>query len=151
MLIKKISNSIKHCDLKEDWLIIQKRLKLEGNDTYEVSLIAREIKINLKMNNFISAFKKLTELHSILRDLNIPKLLRLINTNNDALDLVRNKNVHLFIGLTRTGKIFVKMFIFNFELGAFEFKESLPLYIFLVVLKWKVKLLTGNMKLFLKK
>jgi hypothetical protein len=107
-LLKKISNSIENCDLIEDWLIIEKRLELEGKDTYEVSLIAREIKTSLEKHDLKNALKKLTELHLILRDLNIPKLLRLIKTNNDALDLVKGKNVHLFIGLTRTGKLFVK-------------------------------------------
>ena len=86
--LKKLSNSVEHPNLKEDWLSIDKRLELEGLDTYEVSLITREIKSSLNQNNFINALKKLSELHSILRDLNIPKLFRLINANNDALDLV---------------------------------------------------------------
>ena len=42
-LLKKLSNSVEHPNLNEDWFSMDKRLELEGPDTYEVSLIKRDI------------------------------------------------------------------------------------------------------------
>ena len=103
-LLNKISTKEQTSALIEDWSTIERRLEIEGQSSYEVNLISKDIKIFLQQDNLINAFQKLKELHSILRDLNIPKLFRLIKGNNDALELVRGKNIHLFIGLTRTGK-----------------------------------------------
>jgi len=103
-LLNKVSTKEQTSALIEDWSTIERRLEIEGQSSYEVNLISKDIKIFLQQDNLINAFQKLKELHSILRDLNIPKLFRLIKGNNDALELVRGKNIHLFIGLTRTGK-----------------------------------------------
>jgi hypothetical protein len=92
--------------LLEELKKLKKNLTDEGLlevNRYEINKILTVIKNALQQNNISLAFGKLKELHTILRDLNIPKLLRLIKENNDALDVVNEKNIYLFIGLTGSG------------------------------------------------
>ena len=115
-LLNKISTKEQTSALIEDWSTIERRLEIEGQSSYEVNLISKDIKIFLQQDNLINAFQKLKELHSILRDLNIPKLFRLIIGNNDALELVKGKNIHLFIGLTRTGIVLIHIVLFSIKM-----------------------------------
>ena len=89
---------------EKEWKELEKRLKIEGLDSQEVNQITEEINSLLNQRTFAELHDKLKRIQSLLRDLNVPKLLRMIKENNDALDKVKNKNIYLFIGLTKSGK-----------------------------------------------
>lgn len=96
--------------IKQDFEKLKGRTAEENpkmNHSYEIDHIFRDMKTFLSQNDksgFNSIIQKLKELHCLLRDLNIPKLIRLIKENNDALDMVSDKNIFLFMGFTGSGK-----------------------------------------------
>ena len=83
---------------------LKERLELEGLNSHDNIDLCREMNSSLSRNDKYSVFEKLKQLHSNLRQLNIPKLLRLTKENKDALEIVRDQNIYLFIGLTGSGK-----------------------------------------------
>jgi hypothetical protein len=89
--------------LINDFNKLEERLKTEGLYSYESIRICKSLKNFISQKNFDSAVGKLKEILSLIRDLNIPKLLRLTKENTDALEMVRDRNIFLFIGFTGSG------------------------------------------------
>jgi hypothetical protein len=94
-------------ELINDLNKLEERLKIEDLDSYEVVYISKELKIFISQKNFNAAVRNLKEIHSLIRYLNIPKLLRLTKENNDALEIVKDQNIFLFIGFTGSGSLFL--------------------------------------------
>ena len=96
---------------QDDFAELKERIVLEGLDSYEIDQLLKDIKTSLNRNEPRTAFSTLKSIHLKLRDLNIPKLLRITEENNEALDReIKDKNIYLFIGLTGSGKYIGKCF-----------------------------------------
>lgn len=92
------------CDtLINDIQVLKERMELEGLNTYDVDQLFKDLKIMLRRNDMIGSFNCLKQIHGSIRELNIPKLFRLTKENNDALDIVKDQNIYMFIGLTGSG------------------------------------------------
>ena len=89
---------------------LKERIGFEGLYTYEVNILYKEIINSLNKKEFGLAFSSLRKIHDTLRSLNIPKLLRLIKESDNALEIVKDKNIYLLIGHTGSGKYYFRYF-----------------------------------------
>jgi hypothetical protein len=93
--------------LIDDLNRLKSRLEVEGLfdiNRYEINQVLRDVQQSLGRNDLSLSLRKLKELHAILRDLNIPKLFRLIKENDSNLSKLMNQNIYLFMGRTGSGE-----------------------------------------------
>jgi hypothetical protein len=94
---------------------------IKKNNCYEIDQLMQNINTCLARNDFNLSIEKLKELHGLIRDLNIPKLLKLCKENDSAIEEIKDKNIYLFLGFTGTGN-FLKHF-FNYREKVLFFKK----------------------------
>jgi ribosome biogenesis GTPase A len=83
---------------------LQIALKKEGLNTVTNLNYINSIEISLRYSDNRGAIVTLNKLLENIRDVNIQEIVRLISENNKALEIIKDKNVYLLIGLTGAGK-----------------------------------------------
>ena len=83
---------------------LNERLNLEELNTETVKELCQKINKSLEMKEFRSVLIQLKELLRLLRDINIQELFRLTASNEKHLELIKNKDIYMIMGLTGSGK-----------------------------------------------
>lgn len=84
--------------------LLHQRLEHEELLSETVEDIYQDIKSFLIHENYSGATSKLKMMLHRLRDLNIQELFRLTQTNDEGIQLIKGRNIHLLIGVTGSGK-----------------------------------------------
>ncbi|CAF0744473.1 unnamed protein product [Adineta steineri] len=83
---------------------LDNRLKLEEIEFLKAPYSSKEAYANVKNENWKDVSKLMKQMLKEVRPLDISELFRLVEKTNDAADLVKNKEVMLFLGDTGSGK-----------------------------------------------
>ena len=103
-LKKNFENEIASFNIEQELKILDDRSKLEKLDQTDYREKINEIKNFIKNGSKKNAVYALEQLQKIIRFINIPQLIRLCKTNQEAIEKIKNKNIFLLLGLTGSGK-----------------------------------------------
>ncbi|CAF4392841.1 unnamed protein product [Rotaria sp. Silwood2] len=91
-------------EIQNEFEILEKRLKIEELGTKEIQHLVDVSFINVKRESWKSALVPLKQLLKQINSLNMQEMFRLVEKVNDAAQLIKNKNIILFLGGTGSGK-----------------------------------------------
>jgi hypothetical protein len=96
-----------HLDFESEMKNLDDRLQLEELYTDKVKEFCEKIEQTLEAKDFKSASEHINELLLTLREINIQKLLLLSQSSNESLRILKDKNVHMLIGMDENEKSMV--------------------------------------------